>query len=69
MRYLLLDQNEDNITIQVHPFVCAYLTKGLFSIKGKWKRKYNRKITIKEVKSFHITQYNFLNKNGDEILL
>ena len=69
MRYLLLDQNEDQITVQVHPFLYAYLNKGLFSIKRKWKWKYNRKIDIKEVKSFHITQYNFLNKNGEEILL
>ena len=69
MRYLLLDQNEDKITVQVHPFLYAYLNKGLFSIKRKWKWKYNRKIDIKEVKSFHITQYNFLNKNGEEILL
>lgn len=69
MRYLLLDQNEDQITVQVHPFLYAYLNKGLFSIKRKWKWKYNRKIDVKEVKSFHITQYNFLNKNGEEILL
>lgn len=69
MRYLLLDQNEDQITVQVHPFLYAYLNKGLFSIKRKWKWKYNRKIDIKEVKSFHITQYNFINKNGEEILL
>ena len=69
MRYLLLDQNEDQITVQVHPFLYAYLTQGLFSIKRKWKWRYNRKIDIKEVKSFHITQYKFLNKNGEEILL
>ena len=69
MKYLLLDQNEDQITVQVHPFLYAYLNKGLFSIRRKWKWRYNRKIDIKEVKSFHITQYKFLNKNGEEILL
>ena len=69
MRYLLLDQNEEQITLQVHPFLYAYLNKGLFSIRRKWKWRYNRKIDIKEVKSFHITQYKFLNKNGEEILL
>ncbi len=69
LRYLLLDQNEDHITVQVHPFLYAYLNKGLFSVKRKWRWRYNRKIYIKEVKSFHITQYKFLNKNGEEILL
>lgn len=69
LKYLLLDQNEDNITLQVHPFIYAYLTKGFISIRRKWKWRYKRNIDIKEVKSFQIMQYNFLNKNGDEILL
>ena len=69
LRYLLLDQNEKSITVQVHPFIYAYLTKGFISIKRKWQWKYHKKINIKEAKSFHIMQYNFLNKNGEDILL
>ena len=69
LRYLLLDQNEKSIIMQVHPFIYAYLTKGFFSIIRKWRWKYHKKIDIREVKSFHIMQYNFLSKNGDEILL
>lgn len=67
LKYLLLDQNEKEVTIQVHPFVYAYLTKGLFSIRRKWMWKYHKTIHIQEVKSFHILQSVFLNKNGDEI--
>lgn len=69
LRYLLLDQNENNITVQVHPFIHAYLTKGLFSIRIKWQWKYHKKIHIKEIKTFHVMQYSFLNTNGDEIFL
>ena len=69
LRYLLLDQNENNITVQVHPFIHAYLTKGLFSIRRKWQWKYHKKIHIKEIKTFHVMQYSFLNSNGDEIFL
>ena len=69
LKYLLLDQNENNITLQVHPFIYAYITKGFISIRRRWKWRYKRNIDIKEVKSFHVMQYNFLNKNGDEILL
>ena len=67
LKYLLLDQNEKEVTVQVHPFVYAYLTKGLFSIRRKWMWKYHKTIHIQEVKSFHILQSCFLNKNGDEI--
>lgn len=69
LRYLLLDQNEKAITVKVHPFIYAYLTKGFISIRRKWRWKYHKKITIQEVKSLHLMQYNFLNKNGEEILL
>ena len=67
LKYLLLDQNEKEVTLQVHPFIYAYLTKGLFSIRRKWMWKYHKTIHIQEVKSFHILQSVFLNKNGDEI--
>jgi len=67
LKYLLLDQNEEKVTLQVHPFIYAYLTKGLFSIKRKWRLRYHKKIHLQEVKSFHIVQYKFLDKNGDEI--
>ena len=67
LKYLLLDQNEKEVTLQVHPFIYAYLTKGFFSIARKWKWKYHKTVHVQEVKSFHILQYNFLNKNGEEI--
>ena len=67
LKYLLLDQNEKEVTLQVHPFIYAYLTKGFFSIARKWRWKYHKTIHIQEIKSFHMLQYNFLNRNGDNI--
>lgn len=67
LKYLLLDQNEREVTVQVHPFVYAYLTKGLISKKRRWTWKYHKKIHVQEVKSFHLLQYNFLNQKGDDI--
>ncbi len=67
LKYLLLDQNENNITLQVHPFIYAYLTKGLFSIRVKWMRKYRKFFKVKSVSNFHALQYNFQNANGDDI--
>lgn len=69
IKYLLQDQNEKSIIVQVHPFIYAYLTKGLVSIKRRWIWKYHKRIIIQVVKSFHILQYNFCNKNGDDITL
>ena len=67
LRYLLLDQNENHITLQVHPFIGAYLTKGWFSIRRKWMKKYGKSFKVQSMPDFHMLQYNFQNANGDDI--
>ena len=49
------------ISIHVHPFVAAYLTKGGFfkSILWKWRRTYKKRIKIVERDSFQYLQYHF----------
>lgn len=69
VKYLLFDQNEKSITLLVHPFIYAYLTKGLFSIRLKWMRKYRRRIRIRPSNTFHFLQYAFLNSEGDDIAI
>ncbi len=67
LKYLLVDQNEKNLTLQVHPFIYAYLTKGVFSIHYKWKKKYGKPFKVQSMPEFHTLKYNFLNANGDDI--
>ncbi len=67
LKYLLLDQNENHLTLQVHPFIYAYLTKGWLSIRRKWMRKYRKSFKVQSISSFHMLQYNFQNAHGDDI--
>jgi ribonuclease G len=67
LRYLIHDQNEKNLTIRVHPFMFAYLTKGILSQRYKWFKKYKRWIKLKPMPSYHFLEYHFFNKNDDEI--
>ena len=68
LKYLLVDQNENRITLQVHPFIYSYLCiNGLFSIRRKWIRKYGKSFKVQSMPEFHTLQYNFLNANGDDI--
>lgn len=69
LRYLLTEHNQKNITLCVHPFIEAYLSKGLFSIFGKWKRKFGKNTKLKSVSSYHFMEYHFLNKEEEEIKL
>ena len=68
LNYLIQDQNEKKLTLSVHPFVESYLTKGgLRSKQMKWYMRYKKWIKIKQVKNFHLLQYQFINKSGEEI--
>lgn len=67
LRYLIRDQNEQKLTLTVHPFIFAYLTHGWYSIRMKWFFKFKQWIRLKEVPSHHMLEYHFLNKHDDEI--
>ena len=70
VKYLLVDQNEKNVTLQVHPFIYSYLCiDGLFSIRRKWIKKYGKSFKVQPMPEFHMLQYNFLNANGEDIKL
>jgi ribonuclease G len=66
LRYITKEQNVKNVTLFVHPFLEAYLTRGLMSIRRKWYFKYG-KLTVKPVNSYQFLEYRFFNKDGDEI--
>ncbi len=66
-KYLIYDQNERHLKIIVHPYIYAYLTKGLFSIQLKWFFKFKKWIKIQKNNSYQFLEYHFFNKNNDEI--
>ena len=70
LKYLMVDQNENHLTLQVHPFIYSYLCiDGLFSIRRKWMKKYGKKFKVQSMPEFHMLQYNFQNASGDDIKL
>ncbi|RXK46810.1 Rne/Rng family ribonuclease [Aquirufa rosea] len=67
VEHLLTKQNEKKLTLLVHPFLSAYFTKGFPSIRMKWFMTFKSWIHITEDSSLGITDFKFLNHNGDEI--
>jgi ribonuclease G len=65
--YLIREQNEKYLSLFVHPYIFAFLTKGFNSIKWKWRYRYKRWIHLKPQSSYHFLEYHFFNQNGDEI--
>lgn len=57
------------ISLKVHPFVHAYLTKGFFtSLQSKWSKSLNCKIKITHSLALNLTDFKIFDRNGNEIL-
>lgn len=69
LRYLIEEQNEKDLTLRVHPYVHAYLTKGIWSRKVKWILRFKTRISVYPSFSYHFLEYRFFNKIDDEIKL
>ena len=67
--YILVEQNEKNITLVVHPYIEAYLTKGLFNRQWKWYFKYHQWIKVKSNPAYQITEFHFFSGKDEEIKL
>ena len=67
--FLLTKQNEQKISIVLHPYLFAYFTKGWGSKRTMWFFKYNKWVNLIEDSSLPVTEFKFLNKEMEEIEL
>ena len=66
--YLINSLNVNGFIMYVHPFVDAYLKKGLlFSEYHKWRTEFGRQFNIKPDQSLAYLQYKVFDKKGNEI--
>jgi len=56
------------VTVRVHPYIAAYLMKGLFSFRWKWSRKLHCRIKITPDSSLSFLESKFFKKDGEEII-
>ncbi len=67
LEYLVKDLNVKNFIMYLHPFVEAYVKKGLFSLAGKWKRELGGKFKIKADQSLAFLEYKVVDSNRNII--
>ena len=64
----IIQKEKGKIFLHVHPFVEAYLTKGLMSIQMKWFMKYKKWVTIIQRDSFKYLEYKLVNAKKEELM-
>ena len=65
--YLVNSLKVNNFIMYVHPFVDAYLKKGLISEYWRWRREFKRKFRILPDQSLTYLEYKVLDKDRNEI--
>lgn len=56
-----------SIKLTAHPFVAAYITKGVPSIRTKWFIDHQQWVKVEPRDAYQYLEYHFLNKDGDVI--
>lgn len=67
IQHLFEKQNEKHLVLALHPFLYAYYNKGIISKRVKMYFKYKRWVDMVKDSSLGITEFHFLNRDGEEI--
>lgn len=65
--YLVNKLKVKNFSLHIHPYVAAYINKGIFSLKYKWRMKYGSGIKIIPNQKLAFLEYTFYDQQGEEI--
>ncbi|MFV0522420.1 MAG: Rne/Rng family ribonuclease [Mangrovibacterium sp.] len=68
LEYIFNDLHKKKLRIEVHPFVEAYLTKGMFSIQRKWRCKFKKKTVIQSTPALGFLDCHFFDEDDNEIV-
>ncbi|WP_372947910.1 ribonuclease E/G [Mariniphaga sp.] len=69
VKYILKDLNKKKLVISVHPYIAAYLTKGLKSVRNRWFLQFYKWVKIESNNSLSFLEYHFYDENMEEIIL
>ncbi len=67
LAFLINEKEIKKLVLKVHPFVAAFLCKGLISKRLKWMWKYKCSLRVVPISSFNYLDYIFLDQNENEI--
>lgn len=70
IEFLVRNLEQRDFIMYVHPYVDAYIKKGIFSsMYGSWRRKFGRCFKIMPDQSLAYLQYRVIDKDGNELQL
>ncbi len=65
--YLIKELKVRDFIIYVHPFVDAYLKKGIISLYRRWRREFGRQFKVVPDQALAYLQYRIIDSEGNEL--
>jgi len=63
----LFKKDYKKVTLNTHPFIAAYLTKGFPSVRSKWFLDHKKWVKIQPRDAYTYLEYHFLDKDGNQV--
>ncbi|MBD5288559.1 MAG: Rne/Rng family ribonuclease [Bacteroides sp.] len=67
LEYLVNSLKVRKFILYIHPYVEAYVKKGVFSLYGRWKRKFGRGFKVVPDEALAYLEYRVIDQSGKEI--
>ena len=67
LEYLVNSLKVKKFILYIHPYVEAYVKKGVFSLYGRWKRKFGRGFKVVPDEALAYLEYRVIDQSGKEI--
>lgn len=67
LHFMLKNYHRERLTLQVHPFIYAYMKRGFFSVYRQWQWKFRRSFCLKSMPNYQLLEYKFYNKRLGDI--
>ncbi len=66
---ILEKQKHKLLVIKVHPYIAAFMKKGLISLRFKWQLRFRIRIKIIAISSYDFLEYHIYDAMGEEVVL
>ncbi|AUS05588.1 Rne/Rng family ribonuclease [Pseudotamlana carrageenivorans] len=63
----LFKKDYKKVTLNTHPFIAAFLTKGIPSVRSKWFLEHKKWVKILPRDAYTYLEYHFFDKDGNQI--
>ena len=63
----IFKKDYNKVTLNTHPFIAAFLTKGILSVRFKWLLDHKKWVKVQPRDAYTYLEYHFFDRNGKEI--